>query len=722
MRAPVLSVLTVVALAAVLVPASPAGAVAPGGAVVFPTDDFTVGDDDQLTGLRLDLPLPDDCDTFASRCDEVRLLNQLDGFDLDPRIEVQLDAAPDDVAADFPADVLFVEPTDGGDVIGLNRFVYDPDTMVLYGHPIEQLAPGTEYRVTYDGTDGTSTTTFTTLSATRVLAQMRRQLDDGSAYDDAGIPTDERTIDFEAEDGTRTVFTAPEVVQINRYDQRTDDCDELTEEMVLDTEVVGSQTYAFGSFRSPSWLDDARTIPHTPTETGAPQVLGEERVGVTLIVPGGPAPADGWPVAIYGPGITRSKYDVFLGADLNAAQGIATMSLDPVGHAFGECSEVGVTTLSGGGETRFLGFGRGFDQDGDGEITNQEGVSAPDQPHPRATIALRDGLRQTAADVMALVRAVERGVDVDGDGNADLRQDGVSLYAQSLGGIYGTMVMGVDPRVEVAVLNVPGGPIVDIARLSPGFRPEVTSALELREPCLLNGGVNQFDESLPLFLDPPVTEPADGAIPIQEVLATSNWLNRPGSPETFAPLLREQPLADAEAKRVLYQFAFGDQTVPNPTSATLARAGDLFDITAFYRNDMTATRDTNPHGFLLDPRVQGRNQAQQQVVEFLSSDGQDVLDPDGPGPTWEVPVADPDTLETLNFSTDLYAEAEPAPAGCGLQAASTSSPTADGERDGATAAPAADDGGDLAATGGGTALAAVALAMAAAVLSRRRVA
>jgi LPXTG-motif cell wall-anchored protein len=366
---------------------------------------------------------------------------------------------------------------------------------------------------------------------------------------------------------------------------------------------------------------------------------------------------------------------------------------------------------------RFSGFGRGIDQDGDGEITNQEGVSAPTQPHPKASVALRDGLRQTAADVMALVRAIGRGVDVDGDGTVDLAPDGVSLYAQSLGGIYGTMVMGVDPDVQVSVLNVPGGPILDIARLSPVFRQEVANALRDRQPCLLNGGRNGFEESLPLYLDPPVTEPVDGAVAIQDVMARTNWINRPGSPETFAPLLRTRPLADSQTKDVIYQFAFGDQVVPNPTSATIARAGDLFERVSYYRNDLTATRDTDPHGFLLDPRLQGRNQGQQQVVDFITSEGEQITDPDGPAPTWEVPIAEPEMLEQLNFDEALYEKPTPAPEGCGVAAAEAVQP-----------APARDEGSDgtagapLPATGGGTAtsLLGVALLAAAGLAARRR--
>jgi len=309
---------------------------------------------------------------------------------------------------------------------------------------------------------------------------------------------------------------------------------------------------------------------------------------------------------------------------------------------------------------RFSGFGRGRDLDGNGEITDQEGVRTPEQPHPLASIGLRDGLRQTALDNMALVRAIARGVDVDGDGAEDLRRDGVVYYAQSLGGIYGTMLMGVDQRVRAGALNVPGGPILDIARQSPAFRELVAADLKSRTPGLLNGGRDGFTESVPLFPDPPVTQPARGAVAIQDAFAAVNWLNRPGSPETFAPLLRRTPLSGVAAKKVLYQFAYGDQTVPNPTSATLMRAGGLQDVTTFYRNDRTPTAGTNPHGFLLDPTVAGRNLGQAQILDFLAGGGDTISDPDGPAPVFEVPIADPASLETLNFSQDP-ATGEPPP-------------------------------------------------------------
>ena len=90
------------------------------------------------------------------------------------------------------------------------------------------------------------------------------------------------------------------------------------------------------------------------------------------------------------------------------------------------------------------------------------------------------------------------------------------------------------------------------------------------------------------------------------------------------------------------------------------RAGGLQDVTTFYRNDRTPTRGTNPHGFLLDPTLTGRNLGQAQVLDFLASGGATISDPDGPAPVFEVPIADPASLETLNFAQDP-ATGEPPP-------------------------------------------------------------
>src|SRR6266849_5942679 len=60
----------------------------------FPSNRFTAFDRHQITGLRVNLPLPN-CTTNPSDCADIALLNQLDGFNPQPRLSVPFDGAID---------------------------------------------------------------------------------------------------------------------------------------------------------------------------------------------------------------------------------------------------------------------------------------------------------------------------------------------------------------------------------------------------------------------------------------------------------------------------------------------------------------------------------------------------------------------------------------------------------------------------------------------------
>ena len=77
-----------VAVSVVLLLAASAAAAAQVRAV-FPTDRFTVADPAQLTGRRVALPLPQKCAPPSAGCDEIRLLNELDGFSVNPRVAIR---------------------------------------------------------------------------------------------------------------------------------------------------------------------------------------------------------------------------------------------------------------------------------------------------------------------------------------------------------------------------------------------------------------------------------------------------------------------------------------------------------------------------------------------------------------------------------------------------------------------------------------------------------
>jgi hypothetical protein len=53
----------------------------------FPTNRYTVVDTDNLTGKRVALPMPD-CASRRSDCEDMAILNKLDGFSTDPRISL----------------------------------------------------------------------------------------------------------------------------------------------------------------------------------------------------------------------------------------------------------------------------------------------------------------------------------------------------------------------------------------------------------------------------------------------------------------------------------------------------------------------------------------------------------------------------------------------------------------------------------------------------------
>ncbi|MEZ5703071.1 MAG: hypothetical protein R3E42_15670 [Burkholderiaceae bacterium] len=195
-------------------------------------------------------------------------------------------------------------------------------------------------------------------------------------------------------------------------------------------------------------------------------------------------------------------------------------------------------------------------------------------------------------------------------------------------------------------------------------------ALATRQPPLLNLPLAapppgypayyglRFDENMPLRNQPPVVNTVPGAMAIAETLDRAEWVQQAGNPASYAALIRQQPLRGSQPKPVIVQFATGDQTVPNPTSSAIVRAGGLQDRTTLFRNDLvvaadaTGTAPKNPHTFLTNighPVIAPWAVAGQiQMAEFFKSGGALVVDPDGPGAFFETPIVPP-LPETLNF-------------------------------------------------------------------------
>jgi hypothetical protein len=408
-------------------------------------------------------------------------------------------------------------------------------------------------------------------------------------------------------------------------------------------------TIAFGAFDSPDYETAAKVIPAIGTRTGTPTVQGVNRIQFNLFLPAGAKPTGGWPVAIFGHGFGDNMHSSpYVVASSMARRGIATIAINVVGHGGGSLGTLAVNRTAGGSVTLPAG-GRGIDQNGDGAIAGTEGSSAAP---PHTLVDSRDGLRQTVIDLMQLVREIEIGMDVDGNGTRDLDASRISYFGQSFGGIYGTKFLAVEPNVRAGVPNVPGGAIIEIARLSPVFRPLVWLSLVSRTPPLANlPGPFQFNENLPLRNQPPLVNTVPGSAPIQALIENSEWAQQSGNPVTYAPHLRKAPLAGVPQKSVILQFARGDQTVPNPTTSAIIRAGALHQQTTLFRNDLAVAANPafpkNSHSFLTRiagvalPVIQVALAAQDQIAVFFASGGTTVVDPDGPGPLFETPMVGP---------------------------------------------------------------------------------
>jgi hypothetical protein len=680
----------------------------------FPSDRFTVPDFTQRTFRRVKLPKPD-CAVRVSDCADIDVLNTLDGFNTQPRITVPF-TGDIDVTTVNSDSVYLVNLGDTltlrgfGDRVGINQILWDPATKTLVfesdellaehsryllvvtngvrdaaGHPIEG---GTFSRFRHDLNFGqardpeekdyrkllmdgqhsahaprdriVALSLFTTRTTTGTLETIRKQIK----------ASDPKPVNFMiGNEGTRAVFPLSSVARIDfsRQVKVSDPGKFATQALPIAALVIPGSVgaLAFGMYRSPDYQTAQKYIPAVGTLFGQPKPQGTNDLVFEIFVPAGNKPAQGWPVAIFGHGFTDSMYGApWAVASVLASQGIATIAINVVGHGGGVLGTLNVVRTDGGSVEVPAG-GRGIDQDGNGNIDSTEGVNAAP---PRTIVGSSDSLRQTTIDLMQLVRQIEGGIDIDGDNSVDLDANRIYYSGQSFGGIYGTIFLGTEPNIKAGVPNVPGGSITDVARLG-GFRPLTGLALATRIPSLINtldpgdipfNNVIPFNENIPLRDLPPVTNTVPGAMAIQQVLDANEWVQQHGNPVSYAPYIRKHPMAGNARKPVLIQFAKGDQTVPNPTTTAIIRAGDLADRAVYFRNDLAiganAAIQKNPHTFLTriaeqtgtPPAASFALQAQKQIATFFATNGVTVIDPDDLLPFFEVPIVPP-LPEGLNY-------------------------------------------------------------------------
>ena len=695
----------------------------------FPSDRFTVADPEQNTGRRVALPMPSECTPEnLSECEEVTSLNRLDGFNVTPRIAIPFDGEIDPSTATSDAvflvslgvtgessveaglDPRVLPNTGAGKVVGIDQVVWDVETQTLHASADKMLDEHTRYALIV--TRRLRDTAGNPVAPSPDFERFRRDLRETNDPDSrdyrralltaewaarrSGVPNDEiaalsvfttqsttslgarivaqvrrgvtpAAVDFNIGPGGAPAAYTRDAIASLTWNQHTSTTGGTTvsPQPLAPLDIIPGAVgrVAFGRFESPDFMvHPGEHLPESPTRTGTVTLTGTNTVSLLAVLPAGAMPARGWPVVIYGHGSNRSNRDVLQAASVLASHGLAVIGPNATGCGFGPATTVRVGFADGTSATVPLA-GRSFDQNGDGVIANREGDSAT---APRTLQLNADAQLQTVADLTQLVRVLRAGVDIDGDGAADLDPSRIYYQGSSLGGGYGTVFFAMVPEVRAAAFDVIGAPLFENRRLDPAARGTLAGAqLGARRPSLLNSddGLTHldgiavtaplFNENLPLRGQPTVVNTVPGAIAIQQFIDRAEWIAQRGSPQAWAPRLRHAPLPGVPARPFYYQMLRGDQSSPNPNTWNILRAGNFADRASMFRYDLwwptnqSAPKNPHPYGIqVLAPWAALRRDGQRQAGAFFASDGAELITPPELRVYWEVPPASapPDTF------------------------------------------------------------------------------
>ncbi len=262
----------------------------------------------------------------------------------------------------------------------------------------------------------------------------------------------------------------------------------------------------------------------------------------------------------------------------------------------------------GGDNGTVLGLGQllaaeGLAAIGINAVSHGRRGSALDLLRARPFIA-RDIFRQTIADQMAVLRAIEAGVDVDDDGSVDLDAEQMSFIGISLGGLLGASLVAVEEILPTAVLNVAGGRIAFLGQ-TVGLRDLVQG--ELAEEV----GLAQEDPVFQTYISRLLESGQHAMDPVDGLNYARRWFL--------------EPFPGAEPHNVLLQEGIGDELVTNESTEALAAAGGLVANTEMDDpagvSGLWRFEPPGGHGIL------ARDDVRRQAAVFLASNGTRIIDP-----------------------------------------------------------------------------------------------
>lgn len=280
------------------------------------------------------------------------------------------------------------------------------------------------------------------------------------------------------------------------------------------------------------------------------------KVWVSFFLPKAAAPAGGYPAVVFQHGLAGQRGDAFQIANSLAKRGFATVAIEPY--------------LQG---TRGLDAGaRGDDKaDYKRETAKYEGPDGFSDRNSEGSnfaptdlfgnlfrlAALRDQFRQSVIDHTTLLRVLKSSPSLDGLELAGVipKIDGskVAYMGDSLGGILGSMLAGIEPDHAAYILNVPGGALLtELAANSPNIYSLLNGS------AALNFGFRNVEMPPWHPLVQLMQHVIDGGDPVAV------------APTAISPI----PIAGVtpKARNLIILEALGDETVSNHGTEALARA------------------------------------------------------------------------------------------------------------------------------------------------------
>lgn len=268
-----------------------------------------------------------------------------------------------------------------------------------------------------------------------------------------------------------------------------------------------------------------------------------------LVLPRG---SEAPPLVIFQHGVAGERSQLLGLANTLAAAGYASIAIDAPFHGLRARGEVldAINNFTGAEEPD--GFG---DLGGVAVVLDFVGALETEGEYPAFhPIYFRDALRQSAADLYSLVRAIragdwrEMGVQAPALEDVSLAESRLAFVGNSLGGIIGSLFVATEPEIAASALCVTGGYLSELVQDSVSFNLQLLTLLPM---------LNIDTTALDYLNDEPLLRPA---------VALYQSLLDAGDSALYAPLMRER------STHLLMTMVRNDETVPNRSTELLAQA------------------------------------------------------------------------------------------------------------------------------------------------------